>query len=84
MGLTARWEQPLGSPTGLTPCNCVPAEVTCKSGCTCERSVFDGHWQYKNSQLQQHAFSVSQSKACTVQIKVLRGTQSGKHKVKVR
>ena len=44
----------------------------------------DGHWELRNSQLQQHAFSVSQAAACTVQVKVLRATLSGKHKVKVR
>lgn len=65
------------------PASVAPAEVTCTAGCTCEASVFDGHWEYRNSQLQQHAFSVSQSKACTVQIKVLPATQSGEHKVKV-
>ena len=68
----------------LTPATVAPAEVTCTAGCTCEPSVFDGHWEYRNSQLQQHAFSVSQSKACTVQIKVLEATHSGGHKVKVR
>ena len=43
----------------------------------------DGHWEYKNSQLQQHAFSASQSIACVVQVRVMRDTSSGKHKVKV-
>lgn len=43
-----------------TICCCTYADVSCTSGCTCEDSILEGHWEEKASQLDQHNFVVSQ------------------------
>lgn len=60
------------------------AEVTCISGCTCQPTILEGHWQQHNSQLSPHRFSVTQAPQCTLKIRVTNSTSSGEHKVKIQ
>lgn len=59
------------------------ARVECRSGCTCEPSVLEGHWGVKASMQMIHKFRASQSARCTLRVTVLQQTGSGGRKVKL-
>lgn len=57
--------------------------VECISGCSCDGMKLNGHWTEHKSVTEIEIFPVSQHAECEIRVKVLNGSSSGEHKVKL-
>eukprot|EP00887_Chlorella_sp_A99_P000470 scaffold17.g470.t1 len=59
------------------------ARVECLSGCACNASTLDGHWQKSASLQVMHAIQVTEHPKCRMRVTILDSSSSGGHKVKL-
>jgi hypothetical protein len=59
------------------------ASIECVRGCTCEKSVLEGHHIKRISVPVEHQFVVTAAHHCEMKVTVLPDSSSGEHKVKL-